>query len=151
MEQPIAVCSDPDCCEKKSCDNTIKIHYKSVCHKPCYLEKSDGNIIGNSGLLDCHGQGNWYDHQDFAPDSEKLVCNKDGQAFGCKCVQTKSETCFQCSHSYQHLTINYETKTETKQIRKENNFERIETSYCDIDKILYQIEKIKAKVDKIKQ
>lgn len=158
LAQPITVCSDPNCCEKKSIGSTTKIHYKSICHKPCYLDKNDGNIIGNAGLLDCrafneyknYGEGRWFEPKMFIPDT-KLQYNKEGLAFGVLCQRTKSENCLRCTHSYQvHLTINYETKIVTKQIRDENKFERIESSYCNIDRRQYQIEEIKAKVQEIK-
>lgn len=159
LEKPITVCSDPECCEKISLDNTTKIHYKSICHKPCYLENSDGNIIGDAALLDCRafnkyerfGEGDWFSRETFVPDSN-LRCNENGLAFGGECKRTKSENCFKCSHSYQvHLNINYETKIQTKQILDENKYERIETSYNDIDLRQYQINRIQAKVEQIKE
>lgn len=162
LAKPITVCSDPDCCEKKSCGNTTKVHYKSICHKPCYLKTNDGNIIGNAGLLDCiafnkyetvaGAKGRWSRRKEFHADIGKLKFNKQGFALGYDTVRTKSETCFQCSHSYQvHLRINYETKIETKQIRDENKFERIETSKQNIDRKQLQIDLIKAKVEEIKE
>ncbi|KAG4073896.1 hypothetical protein HA402_014101 [Bradysia odoriphaga] len=159
LEHPITVCSHPDCCEKKSCGSTTKVHYKSVCHKPCYLKKSDGNIIGDSGLLDCQafnkyknvGEGNWHDPKTFVPDSP-LPMNSEGLVYGYDCIRVKSENCFTCNHPYQiHLTINYETEIVTRKIRDENKFERIETSLCGIDKRKNQIARIKAKVDVIKE
>lgn len=158
LDNPITVCSDPECCEKKSCGNTTKVHYKSICHKPCYLENSDGNIIGDSGLLDCRafnnyksfGEGSWTGPGTFTPDC-KPVFNKEGLAFGYSCNRTKSEICFVCSHSYQvHLRINYETKILTKQLRDDNKFKRIETNKQTIDKRQFQIDEIKAKVEEIK-
>lgn len=162
LGEPITVCSDPDCCEKKSVGNTTKVHYKSICHKPCYLKLSDGSIIGNTGLLDCRAfnkyepvagaKGRWYRRKTFNPDIGKLTFNKQGLAFGYDNIRTKSETCFHCSHSYQvHLRINYETKIETKQIRDESKFERIETSKQNIDRKQMQIDLIKAKVEEIKE
>lgn len=160
LAKPITVCSDPECCEKKSCGNTTKVHYKSICHKPCYLENSDGNIMGNSSLLDCRafnkynsvGEGDWYKPETFIPDHGPFNCNESGLVFGYKTERTKSESCFECTHSYQvHLTINYETKIETKQIRDENKYERIETSYFGIDIRQAQIQQIKEKVEEIKE
>lgn len=151
IAKPITVCSDPGCCEKIAIGNTTKIQYKSMCHKPCYLENSDGNIIGNAALLDCKafnkyelcGEGSWSDPKSFVPDSN-LICNEKGLVFGTPCKHTKSESCFTCSHSYQvHLTINYETTIESKQIRDKNKYERIETSYNDIDRRQRQINELR--------
>lgn len=145
LAQPITVCNDPECCEKKSCGNTTKVHYKSICHKPCYLQNTDGNIIGNSALLDCQAfnkydnyrKGCWSSNKSFHPDSNVSSSNKK-RTFGYPCDRTRSEICFQCSHSYQvHLTINYETEIETKQIRDDNKYERIESSHMDIDKLRF--------------
>lgn len=159
LDQPITVCSHPECCEKKACGNSTKVHYKSICHKPCYLEKSDGNIIGNSGLLNCQsfnkytdvGEGRWSDPKYLHPDQEKSS-NEKGLVFGIPSKRIKSEICFNCSHSYQvHLTINYETKIETKQIRDAYKFSLIEANKQNIDRKQLQIDKIKAKVEELKE
>lgn len=159
LAQPITVCSDPDCCEKKKCGDATKVHYKTICHKPCYLEKSDGNIIGDSALLDCQAfnkyknlrGGRLYDSKTFHPDN-RLKCDKNGLAFGYLCDRVKSEICFNCSHSYQvHLWINYETKIVSKEIRDENKFNRIGANKQNIDQKQMQIGLIKAKVEKITQ
>ncbi|KAJ6635669.1 hypothetical protein Bhyg_14255 [Pseudolycoriella hygida] len=152
LEKPITVCSDPACCEKKLFNNTTKLHYKSICHKPCYLDNSDGNIIGNIALLDCNAfnkykinEGTWYDPKTFHPDNE-LKLNEEGLAYGYNAIRTKSEDCFKCSHSYQsHLTINYETKVVEKKLRDDNKYERIETTYSDIGRRQRQIELLKKK------
>lgn len=161
LDTPITVCSDPECCEKKSIGNTTKVHYRSPCHKPCYLKNSDGNIVGNSALLDCSafnkykrtGRGKLFDPKYLHPDSDSAVkCNKNGLVFGWNSARTKSETCFECSHSYLvHLTINYETKVETRQIRDENKVKRIEMSKESIDNRQHQIDLIKTKVNELKE
>lgn len=159
LERPITVCSDPGCCEKKSVNNTSKVHYKSICHKPCYLENVDDSIIGNAGLLDCDafnnykycGDEGWFDAKTFHPDSY-LKINEQGLARGTPAERVKSERCFKCSHSYQvHLTINYETKIETKQVKDENKFERITTNQQAIEQRHAQINLIEQKVKEIKQ
>ncbi|KAG4073074.1 hypothetical protein HA402_009493 [Bradysia odoriphaga] len=159
LDGPITVCSDPECCEKRSFGNVSKVHYKSICHKPCYLKNSDGNIVGDVALLDCqafnkykrYGKGRMFDAKEFWPDN-KLKCNKNGRMFGWDCVRTRSETCFECSHSYLvHLTINYETKVETKQIRDNNKQKRIEMNKQNIDAKQLQINKINEKVAQIKE
>lgn len=157
LEHPITVCSHSDCSEKKSCGNTTKVHYKSICHKPCYLDKSDDKIIGNSGLLDCRafnnyknlGEGRLCNPKTFVPDTE-LRINSEGLMFGYKTERTRSEVCFKCSHSYlAHLTINYETEIVTRKIRNEYKSDQIENSLSDIDKRQVQVSRIKAKVEEL--
>lgn len=159
LDRPITVCSDPDCCEKVSLGNTSKVHYKSICHKPCYLENSDGNIIGNAALLDCQafnkyeqfGDGGWFAPGEFFPDSH-IQLNEDGLAYAFYANRTKSETCFVCSHSFQtHLTINYETRVKTVQIRDDNKQKRIELNQQNICVRQTQINKIKSKVSELKE
>ncbi|CAG2176051.1 unnamed protein product, partial [Oppiella nova] len=53
LEHPMTVYSDTKCCSQQNINGTIKMHYKTKCHSPCYLKYSDGNIVGNAGLLDC--------------------------------------------------------------------------------------------------
>lgn len=161
LDRPITVCSDQECCEKVSFGNMSKVHYKAICHNPCYLENSDGNIVGNAALLDCRafnkyekcGVASWSNPKYLHPDSDKDIEHNDkGEVYSQPSRRTKSETCFECSHSYLvHLTINYETKIETKQVRDDNKQKRIEMSKQNIDARQHQIDKINTKIAELKE
>ncbi|CAG2175934.1 unnamed protein product, partial [Oppiella nova] len=52
LDHPKTVCSDKNCCTQENINGNIKTHYTTSCHSPCYLTHSDGNIVGNNGLLE---------------------------------------------------------------------------------------------------
>lgn len=159
LEHPRTVCSDPSCCEKKAIGNVSKVHYKTICHNHCYLQNSDGSIMGNSALLDCRafnkyertGDDIWCDPSTLYPDSEGRT-NEKGQVLATPSKRIKSETCFECGHSYLvHLTINYETSINSIQIRDENKYERITKEKDAVNQKEIQIKKIMMTVDELER
>ncbi|CAG2163202.1 unnamed protein product [Oppiella nova] len=135
LDQPKIVCGDKKCCTQENINGNIKTHFKTNCHSPCYLTYSDGNILGNKGLLDCKasnkyertGPDRWDYPKNMVPDTN-IELNKDGKMLLHTVSTTKSDKCFGCGHSFQtHLHINFETKIVKKQVRDESKYKRITT------------------------
>ena len=159
LNKPITVCGDPGCCEKKNVNGSVKTHYKTVCHRPCYLHCSDGNVIGNTGLLECQafnkyqyvGEARWYKpgmttwYPDYA-----LTPNEKGEVWGQPATRVKSDICFVCKHSYQvHLHINYETRIQNTQIRDDTKYQRITNAQDAAAAQQKTIASLKARIDQL--
>ncbi|CAG2166575.1 unnamed protein product [Oppiella nova] len=157
LEHPKTVCSDKDCCTQENINGTIKFHYKTDCHSPCYLDNSDGNIIGNQGLLDCLAfneyeeirEPEWVVPTNVLPD-QNITLNDEGKAFLRLVRRIKSETCNKCKHSYQsHLHINYETRLVNKQVRDETKYQRITTAQEASEAQQAQIMELEVKIKEL--
>ncbi|CAG2164728.1 unnamed protein product [Oppiella nova] len=136
LNEPKTVCNEGNCIVKETINGTVKIHYKTDCHSPCYLTHSDGNVMGNVGLLDCIafnkyesiGEGEWRVPTNLVPD-QNVTLNAEGKAFLYYLERTKSDNCFKCGHSFQsHLHIKYETRIVNKKIRDEKKYKSINTA-----------------------
>ncbi|CAG2164726.1 unnamed protein product [Oppiella nova] len=150
---------DKKCCTQENINGNIKTHYKTNCHSPCYLKHSDGNIVGNKGLLNCKafnkyertGPDHWDYPDDLVPDTN-IELNKDGKLLLHTVSTTKSDKCFGCGHSYQtHLHINYETKIVKKQVRDESKYERITTAKEMSLAQEKQIKKLESKIQELSE
>ncbi|CAG2170222.1 unnamed protein product [Oppiella nova] len=157
LDQPKTVCSDKKCCTQENINGDIKTHFKTNCHSPCYLTHSDGNIVGNKGLLDCKafnkyertGPDHWDYPKNLVPDTN-IELSKDGKMLLHTVSTTKSDKCFGCGHSYQtHLHINYETKIVKKQVRDESKYERITTNKEMSLAQEKQIKKLEIKIEEL--
>ncbi|CAG2167983.1 unnamed protein product, partial [Oppiella nova] len=149
LDKPVTVCGHKNCCEILNVTGNIKTHYKTYCHSPCYLNSDDGNVVGNTGLLDCKafnkyertGPDSYFDPSEFHPDND-LTTDSDGKVPGHRARRSQSEDCNNCGHSYQvHLHTNYET-----QIR---NIKLVDKT--KLTKITNDKEKVEAKESKIKE
>ncbi|CAG2170384.1 unnamed protein product [Oppiella nova] len=160
LAKPKTVCGDIQCCTKENINGVEKVHYRVNCHNPCYLKFSDGNIMGNKGLLECAafieykrvGEDRYYHPSEFPKDNREFgehEFNDEGLVLGMPSQVTKSDKCFKCKHSYQtHLHINYETRIVTTKIRDENKNKRITT---DKEAMEAQQSKMKELDEKIKE
>ncbi|CAG2173909.1 unnamed protein product [Oppiella nova] len=135
LDHPKTVCGDKDCCTQENINGTIKTHYKTDCHSPCYLRSSDGGIIGNEGLRDCEafqkseniGEAEWRVATNLLPDQHVEV-DERGMALVQYVDTIRSENCFGCGHSYKlHLHIKYDTRIVKREVRDERKYERIST------------------------
>ncbi|CAG2172005.1 unnamed protein product [Oppiella nova] len=161
LDHPKTVCSDKNCCTQENINGNIKTHYKTNCHSPCYLVHSDGNIVGNKGLLDCKAFNKYErvgpdiysdpsqlypDHKNFKPHE----LNAEGKVLSTPSTVTKSDICYECKHSYQsHLHINYETRIVNTKVRDESKFELITTTQQATVAQQDQMEKIQVKIDEL--
>ncbi|CAG2166540.1 unnamed protein product [Oppiella nova] len=158
LDKPKTVCGDPKCCTKENINGVEKVHYHINCHSPCYLTHSDGNIMGNKGLLDCQAFNKyeesgtfWGLPTDLHPDQNYTgKPNEEGRILLTNSTRTKSEKCFGCGHSYQtHLHINYETKILTKRIRDESKNKRITTDKEAMDAIQSKMDELDEKIKEL--
>lgn len=157
LEHPRTVCGDDQCCDKINVKGTISLHYKTICHDRCYLESSDGNIIGNIGLLDCQAFNTynpttapyWMDAKDYNPhpDFWKPETNEKGQVWVVLSNRKKSEYCDVCKHSYQvHLHIYSETKVVHKKVRDDAKYSKINNTQEAVEAQQAKIEELQANI-----
>ncbi|XP_054166183.1 uncharacterized protein LOC128963695 [Oppia nitens] len=143
LDHPMTVCSDNDCCILTNINGQLVKDYKQKCHDKCYLKYDDGNIMGNTGLLDCQAFNIYKDISfsvikpkdlninELHPDQNvnhgvnpitgliRLICSE----------RVKHENCQQCGHSYKtHLHVKYETRKVDRKRRDESKYAKITTN-----------------------
>ncbi|CAG2105289.1 unnamed protein product [Medioppia subpectinata] len=115
LDRPKTVCGDGQCCKRHITNEITQINYTTECHSPCYLDFSDGNIVGNKGLLRCKAF-NKYSGTDRNPYWSKPSFSRSlSDKF--MSIFISSTTCQKCGHSYQkHLHLYYETESKVTKV-----------------------------------
>ncbi|CAG2109561.1 unnamed protein product [Medioppia subpectinata] len=120
LDRPKTVCGDSRCCKRVTITNDLtETKYTTECHSPCYLDFSDGHVVGNKGLLGCKAF-NRYSGTDRDPgEPRKSTFIRALKMTGEKIMETlgQSHVCRACGHGYEkHLHIFYETHAKVTKV-----------------------------------
>ncbi|GBG72765.1 hypothetical protein CBR_g12333 [Chara braunii] len=96
LTQPHTVCTSPRCRDTVVSCNQTKYDYKTRCHRPCYLENVEVNIVNNTDLKNCGAM-------DPTGTCRHCGCNWDAH------MHVLTET--------RHVTINIQDKGVAEQIK----------------------------------